>query len=282
MKKILPNFIIVGTPKGGTRSLINNLAEHPNVFTVGPQTFFFDRNFEKGIKYYSKFFNDWDGEKAIGEKTPSYLASRMAPKRIYDTIPDVKLIFLLRDPVKRSYSDWRMDYISGREFRSFEDTIKWEIEGAEKVVRFKNKTKYLDTGKYADHIERYLKYFPKDQMLFIISEIFRKNKVKTLKNVLSFLEVSPEIKISTPEEYNVGGFQKSKIVQLGLGLMNVLNLDNNPFSKDIYKRMKSYNLTGKRKPMQEETKNYLKRYYKPYNERLSRIINIDLKDLWIY
>ncbi len=281
MKKILPNFIIVGAPKGGTRSLINNLSEHPNVFTVEPQTFFFDRNFEKGLEYYSKFFNDWDDEEAIGEKTPSYLASRKAPKRIYDTIPNVKLIFLLRDPVKRAYSDWRMDYTSGREFRSFEDTLKWEIQGPEKVVRFKNNTKYLDIGKYADHIVRYLKYFPKSQMLFIISEIFRKNKVETLKKVFSFLEVSPDIKISIPKEYNVGGFQKSKIVQLGLGFMNVLNLDNNPFSKDFYKRMKSYNLTGKRIPMREETKDYLKKYYKPYNERLSRFININLKDLWL-
>jgi len=280
MKQIIPNFIIVGTPKGGTRSLINYLGEHPNVFTAGPQPHFFDRNFEKGLKYYSKFFSGWNGEKAIGEKTPSYLANREAPRRIYDTIPNVKLIFLLRNPVDRAYSDWRMDYVSGREFRSFEDTLKWELLGPKKVVRFKNTDKYLDTGKYVEHIERYLQYFPNNQMLFIISEKFRENKIETLQKIFSFLGVDSEVEISVPEEYNVGGWEKSKIVHICLGFMNVLNLDKNHFTTDIYYKLKSLNKTGKKIPMKNKTKEYLKKYYKPYNEKLSKIIDIDVMKIW--
>jgi hypothetical protein len=280
MQRIIPNFIIVGAPKGGTRSLINNLSQHNDVFTSVPQPHFFDRNFEKGLDYYSNFFKGWNGEKSIGEKTPTYLSNKKVPKRIHDTIPEAKLIFLLRDPVKRAYSNWRMDYISGREFRSFEDTIKWEILGPKKVIRFKNVEKYLEVGKYIEHIDRYLEYFPKNQMLFLISEEFRSNKIEILKKVFSFLDVDSDIEISVPEEYNVGGWERSKTVHVCLGFMNFLRLNTANFSKGFYERLKSFNKTGIKIPIKDETERFLIDYYKPYNERLSKIIDVDVMNIW--
>ena len=84
---MLPNFICVGTQKAGTTTLCRLLEHHPDVFISQPREtrFFFDEErFSRGlVNYEINYFNGWNGEKAVGEKTPEYLLFPEAPKRIH-------------------------------------------------------------------------------------------------------------------------------------------------------------------------------------------------------
>jgi hypothetical protein len=107
----LPTFLIVGAQKSATRWLRRNLGEHPDIFTSPYEIGFFNspKRFESlGVGWYRAQFAGWEGEPIVGESTPGYMMWRHEPsvvaKRIKDTIPDVRLIAILRNPVERANS----------------------------------------------------------------------------------------------------------------------------------------------------------------------------------
>lgn len=106
---MLPNFLIVGAARAGTTSLYYYLKQHPDVFMSPKKEIDFfdvDKNFEKGLDWYERYFEGYTGQKAIGEASPLYMYLEKVPKRIAKVIPDVKLIFILRNPVDRAYSHY--------------------------------------------------------------------------------------------------------------------------------------------------------------------------------
>lgn len=125
---MLPNFIIPEAQKSGTTALRIYLAQHPEVYIVNKEIHFFNKNFDKGIEWYEQFFKAWKGEKAIGEKTPDYLYDGHTPQRIYEVTPDVKLIFVLRNPIDKAYFHYWYNVRVGLEFvrkhRILRDAIK--------------------------------------------------------------------------------------------------------------------------------------------------------------
>jgi len=114
----LPNFIVGGALKAGTTSLNYYLKQHPDVYMSPfkePRYFAYDpagpTNGDSGLHFpvttleqYAELFAGATNEKAVGEVSPHYIISPIAPRRIHDTLPGVKLIFSLRHPVKRAYS----------------------------------------------------------------------------------------------------------------------------------------------------------------------------------
>ena len=95
------NFMIGGVGKAGTTSLHYYLSQHPNIYmSEKKETWFFILEHEKGAEYYeSRYFSNHHGEKAIGEATPGYLDVIRARQRIWNYNPDMKLIFILRNPI---------------------------------------------------------------------------------------------------------------------------------------------------------------------------------------
>lgn len=134
----LPNFIIGGAIKGGTTSLHYQLKQHPEVMMSRfkePRYFAFEpdnpihvndemlRFPVKTLEEYAALFEEVTNEKAVGEASPHYLRSPVAPHRIRETIPDVKLIFSLRHPVKRAYSSYWHKVRLGLEDRPVEEAL---------------------------------------------------------------------------------------------------------------------------------------------------------------
>ncbi|MBZ2167685.1 sulfotransferase family protein [Marinobacter sp. F4216] len=103
-----PDFIGVGVQRGGTSWLYECLNEHPEVNIPEKELHFFDRNYDRGIEWYKKLFQ-CDGEnKVSGEYTPDYISSEEAMQRIFEFDSNVKLIVILREPLDRAYSAYRL------------------------------------------------------------------------------------------------------------------------------------------------------------------------------
>lgn len=107
----MPLFVIGGVQKAGTTVLASYLARHPNIsFSRRKELHFFDKNrfYRGGVEQYLQNFHIDESTIAIGEATPSYIASRLACQRLSIHFPNVRMIILLREPVARAYSEFQM------------------------------------------------------------------------------------------------------------------------------------------------------------------------------
>ena len=191
----LPNFICPGAQKAGTTSLHNILIQHPDIYLPAEKETKFFQNDElycEGIGFYEReFFSRWSGQKAVGEIDPSYLFFEYVPARIRkDLGKDLKLLFMLRDPVERALSQYYQALRVGSERESFEKAVMAaELDGQDTPLSIIRR-RYITRGFYATQIKRYLEFFPKENMLFIIFEVdFLKNRQETIGHVLDFLGV---------------------------------------------------------------------------------------------
>ncbi|XP_042198505.1 heparan sulfate glucosamine 3-O-sulfotransferase 3B1-like [Callorhinchus milii] len=181
--KKLPQAIIIGVKKGGTRALLEFLRVHPDIRAVGAEPHFFDRHFDKGIEWYKDLMpKTLDGQVTM-EKTPSYYVTKETPPRIHAMSKDAKLIVVVRDPVTRAISDYTQTLSKKPDIPSFES------------LTFKNRTTGLiDTswsaiqiGIYAKHLENWLQYFPMRQILFVSGERLISDPAGELGKVQDFL-----------------------------------------------------------------------------------------------
>ena len=178
---MLPNFIIGGVQKGGTSWMCRTLKRHPQIFMSEKKElefFWKDSLYARGLDWYGEHFRDAGGAKALGEATPSYLYSEVAPERIARALPDVKLIFSLRNPIDRAYSA----YWHNR--RRLAVSLPYA-----KAIEQKGKG-YIPRGFYYEQVMRFLKYFPRENMLILISEEFNKDPLAGFKRCFQFLGVN--------------------------------------------------------------------------------------------
>lgn len=216
-----PDFIIAGAQKSGTSSLYHYLSLHPNLLASTPKEVrYFDRddNFQKGKEWYHRSFinlNSYKKNYLCFEATPEYLYRSFAAKRMYQEYPDLKIIIILREPVKRAYSAWNMNrdfkegniprvlllkngYIHDRQhnlfkelyagdhFPSFEEAIDSELLKIENNSELEEPA-FLRRGIYLPQIKRYHDLFGHENVLILGFKDLLQNKEKTLNKVLKFL-----------------------------------------------------------------------------------------------
>lgn len=179
---ILPNFLVIGAMRSGTTWLHNILNTHPEIClpTKRKEVNYFDHFFDRGIEWYSRFFSaaSKHSYKAIGEITPNYLSAEPVPQRIASTLPEVKLILILRNPVDRAFSHYGFmmkSYGIDQDFQTY----------------FRETPEVFYKGLYGHHIKRYLNYFPREQFLILKFEDFRSSPSQISKKISEFLDVSP-------------------------------------------------------------------------------------------
>lgn len=204
---ILPNFIICGAAKAGTTALYKFLREHPDVYMPErkePQFFYNHNSYRRGIKSFSKsYFDNWNGQKGIGTTCTEYLWRAVVPERIKQHLPNVKLIFLLRNPIDRIYSHYnfcvRKGYKNPLEEFSCEIRRKGSTFNTEMIYR----------GMYHVHIKRYERYFSRDQIKVVLYKNFKKKPKKTIKNIYNFIGVSNKFIPNVSKKYNVSTYPKN-------------------------------------------------------------------------
>ena len=192
---MLPNFLCIGAQKSGTTTLLNQLGRHPDVY-MSPsretQFFFQDHLYSQGkIAYEIGFFAGWNGQKAVGEKTPEYLYDPVVPQRIADTLgKSVRLVVALRSPAQRAYSHYRHNFQQFWENLDFDAALAAESERSAADRFSKLRYSYLDRGCYARQVARYLERFPKEHFLFLIYEQdIVTRQAECLKRLFGFLGV---------------------------------------------------------------------------------------------
>ncbi|UOQ45394.1 sulfotransferase domain-containing protein [Halobacillus salinarum] len=202
-QRMLPNFLIVGVQKGGTTSLYNYLVQHPQVMSSNrKEVHYFDNNFSKGESWYKAHFPTCDksGNVITGDASPYYFYHPLVPQRVYESSPDMKIIVLLRDPIKRAYSHYNHNIKNGREDRPFEKAINDEqsiIESEEKKLLKNRKSSsyfhqhysYLSRGLYYEQLKRWLEFFPEEQICVLNSEEFYNSPSTSFNQVTDFLEI---------------------------------------------------------------------------------------------
>lgn len=225
--RLSPTFIIIGTQKGGTTSLYHYLTQHPLILAaLEKEVRFFDYKFEKGEAWYHAHFPlkstayYWkmrhNREVITGEASPNYLFDPRPPERIMATLPTVKLVIMLRNPIDRAYSSYQMGVRRGWEDKTFAEAIAIEAERTDGELQKikedpayighnRHTFSYLARGRYAEQISPWLQFFPREQMLFIKSETFFNNPKDVLTSVFNFLGVPAEVDINY-RPHNVGRY----------------------------------------------------------------------------
>jgi hypothetical protein len=218
------------------------------------EIFYFDEFYEKGQSWYESHFpllktkdkkqEGTDGTVLTSEATITYLTSLKAPERLFKYHPDVKILVMLRNPLNRAFSHYKHAIRINNEKRDFTTAIKVEHDRLERegiteidsAGDYYDNTQYLVRGRYYDHLKRWFEYFPREQFLIMTSEDYFKDAEREFDKVTEFLGLT---------SWKPGKF----------AVINVAP------SKD---------------PMEEKDREFLSEYFKPYNEKLYKLLGRDL------
>lgn len=241
--RALPDFLIIGEMKSGTSSLFHYLTRHSMIVPpVRKEIHFFTVGYPKGLGWYRAHFplKRRLGEGAVtGEGCPDYLFAPGACERIQQSMPNARLIVLLRDPVQRAVSHYHHEVKMGREYLPLFEGLKAEedriadsnIDDQEGLETYLHAS-YKRRGCYADHLARLFSIFDKEQVLILgNNELLRNPKVVT-NQVFEFLSLD---KMS-----DVIDFPKKNV--------------------------------GEKEPISPEVITYLENYFEPHNRRLFNML----------
>lgn len=223
------DFLGVGAQKSGTTTLYCILKQHPDIFIAKRKEIHFfdnDNNYAKGMDWYNAHFSNIGDAKVIGEITPAYMFLEHTPKNIFkDLGNNIKFIFMLRNPVDRAYSNYKMELGRGNEQETFFKAIELENERTVQSQGMKKTYGYIQRGFYAKQIRNYLNYFPKENMIFIIFEEFINNPSKWSKEIFEFLGVESDIELDYNIKANVSNEAQPMDSQLRIKLFNLYKDD---------------------------------------------------------
>jgi hypothetical protein len=271
--RILPDFIIVGAMRGGTTALAGLLGAHPQCFMPRVELHHFDRekNWRQGLDGYSRRFAGWAGQPVVGEKTPaySYRPARMPPipGRIRDALPEVRIVWSLRDPVDRAYSQFRQAVMSGDEALPFEQAL---------VARQRPDWRaYRDRSVYVQQVEQFLEYFPRERLHFVKFERMIAEPRPVLCDLHAFLgldvaQAADPARLGGTDR-NAGGVPRSRLVaRLGARLHWNRSHGFLAWLRRLNSARAGY------PPMSPGTREELAAYFAPHNDALAALVGFDI------
>lgn len=297
---------LVGFPKAATSTIASLLGLHKSVcLAVGKEPFFFpSEEYEFGMGFYwKKYFDHYNGESVVLDANTANSFVPFVSKRIANKLPEAKIIFSIRNPIDRAYSNWKMYKLSGEENLTFQEAIKWEQkELAKNLIPYKAEDHdfwkwymermltrsfylrrrtvrtYLTRGFYAEHIRRFLKYFDKEQILIVQQEKLGQDKEEVLRRLINFLDLPnkdiPDL-IEESEDYH----RSPNSVKLGTVTNKAIKFKAHVPSS-IWKLASILrNFVGKNLPkdrVKGDLREELRTFYEGTKNDLNGLIDIDL------
>lgn len=171
-----PTFLYAGPAKCGSSWLAKVLSEHPDVFVPpAKDIMYFDRHYDWSSEWYFSFFPKGPHSQA-GEVCHNYFEFPLAARRIRDRLPNVKLIFILRDRVDRTVSQWIYEQSVGRDLRTpFED--------------FARRADIAAINDYVANLTRYFDLFSREQIKVLFFDDLARDPAQLARDVFDFLNV---------------------------------------------------------------------------------------------
>lgn len=279
----LPDFLVIGAAKSGTTSLFNYLRYHPQIFvpTIKEPNFFgMDEHYAQGLEHYAKLFNEAKPSQLCGEASTDYSKWPKFPQtaaRIAQTLPHVKLIYIMRNPIERAYSY----YSHINRYQPVKETFE------EYLCRT---TEAIDASTYMLQIEQYLSFFPRESFLFLLTEDLTQ-PTHTLKQVCRFLEIDDTIDMVQEHIAENQGKQvfedtiRGKVtaplrsIPMLASIATALPQEYRDFAYKILKKTAYGRQVRNRylpQPMRPETKQILLDKFQNANQDLARFLQRDL------
>jgi hypothetical protein len=231
----LPNTIVIGAQKCGTSTLHYYLRLHPQVSGSTPKEldfFIAERSWPLGPDWYRGHF-DPDATARL-ESSPNYTAYphfEGVAERMHETVPDAKLIYLVRDPVARIEAHWVHNYAKRRERGTLLETITHPS------------TTYIQRSLYFSQLERFLRHYERSQVLVLEQDDLRHRRAQTLREVFEFIGVDPSFDHRSFKAVRHRTERKRRATKLG---MRVKALSQTPTGKRIPKVLWNYAEAGLR------------------------------------
>ena len=260
----LPNTVIVGPQKTGTSALLSFLQLHPSVISnvnversFEEMQFFGGFNYEKGLEWYISKFNASEGHSVILEKTANYFDNPVVPDLLYSLLPEAKIIVLLMDPADRAYS-WYYHMKSHDDSIAVkytpEQLFSMNPEDPEYESSNRLRQRCLKPGHYAEHLDRWMDYFPPSQIIPIDASTLRLNPVPVLEDLATRLELpSSSLNYAEHLKYNP---EKGFYCALVNGKTKCLGASKG----------------RKYTPMSESLRGMLNSYFAPHNRALLKML----------
>jgi hypothetical protein len=216
---MLPNLLIIGAQKSGTTSLHYYLSHHPQISMSREKelNFFSEKhNWGKGVEWYKRQFST--PTPIRGEASPSYTHYPVfegVPQRIRDLLPDVKLIYIVRDPIERIISNWVHIYAARIENRPLHEVLD-VLEGNPLVTR----------SMYYLQLEQYLSLFKPDQLLVIDHASLHEDRRVVLRKIFKFLCVDETFDSPIFDRLKHESTQKRRTIQTAANLIKHMTFLN--------------------------------------------------------
>lgn len=204
----MDHFLIVGSMKAGTTSLHHWLANSDSLFLPDEEVHFFDDDNRATYdyrEYLDKLGYAETSSILIGDDTPTYSYVSTCAERIASSIPDAKILWILRRPLDRAVSQYWHAARKGFELREIDDAFMDELSGKEENFW----KRYLLRSEYLWQIENYLFYFDRERICFIDFHKFSRGDAHEREKIISFLNV-PQIENSIPHSNKTAYFPRQK------------------------------------------------------------------------
>jgi hypothetical protein len=274
----LPNFLIVGAQKCGTTSLHDILSEHPqaNMSKVKEIRFFnTPKKYAKGLEYYKSYFDKPDSNHRVtGESSPGYICSPGVHRLIHESLGDIKIVIILRDPIKRAFSQYWDNRTNLKDSMSESEIIDNYLE----VEYSPNRRGYFSKGVYYTYVKKYLELFGEKNVHIILFENLIKNQTLELQKLYNFLGIDKD-----------KGYQElpkpSNSAMVWSNPFYTYFLNNPSKTKYIPVSARRLFFFGKQEKFKYDLPkhsqiNKLKEFYKPWNKKLEDFISINL-EVWL-
>lgn len=174
------NFVVAGPNKSASTWIYQALSEHPDIcMSQRDPTMFFDVYYDKGRDWYDSNFDHYDGESAVGDESPGYIKSVHAPKRIASDLSDPKVVFCLRNPMERAYSQWWHGYSRNWHNTNF----------ATGINNHEFFDYWINPGFYYMHLERWKQYLSPESMYVTLFDDFVEDNEQFIQGMYDFLDV---------------------------------------------------------------------------------------------
>lgn len=286
------DVMIIGAQKAGTTSLLRYLGEHPQCISHPQKEFSYftdKKEYLLGLnttlkKYYAH--QNHDKSTKLIAKNAGIFTDISALSRLKQNNPNCELIFILRNPVERTYSSYLMEKNFG--------TLNFDFTELPKLIRKHQNNEndrwdfdfFIEYSLYSTHLKNIYNYFPKTQVKIILYEDFKNDTLGICKNIFSLINVDDSFIPNIDVKHNVTIKTRSNIY--ARVVKHILH-NENPLKKLVKKILPGHTLykygelirdvnktEKKHLPINEDVKKFLIQYFKPFNVELEKMIGKDL------